>query len=122
MKIAMLTCLNSNTVCTGAACLRAFNERIRSFSRYKGRNDIELAAFMKCNGCETSGIPEEGRIYAADRLENGIQEKILRLSQEGIEAVHLGLCTKKKETMCPVIEKISEEIEKNGIQVIFGTH
>ena len=46
----MLNCLNSNKVCAGAACFTAFNKRIRSFERYQGM-DVEVAAFMRCNGC-----------------------------------------------------------------------
>ena len=55
---------------------------------------------MKCNGAKHLVSPEEAADLRRDeRLENGIQEKILRLSQEGIEAVHLGLCTNEKDIM-----------------------
>ena len=79
-KIAMLNCLNSNKVCAGAACFTAFNKRIRSFERYQGM-DVEVAAFMRCNGCEND--PE---------TDAGILEKVERLQQEGVETVHVN-CT-----------------------------
>ena len=50
-KIAMLNCLKSNRVCTGAACLKAFNERTDAFAMYQGEEAV-VSAFMRCNGCE----------------------------------------------------------------------
>ena len=81
-KIAMLNCLNSNKVCAGAACFTAFNKRIRSFERYQGM-DVEVAAFMRCNGCGND--PE---------TDAEILEKVERLQQEGVElkdAMHVDL-------------------------------
>ena len=49
-KIAILSCLKSNDVCAGCACLTAFNKRIRSFAPYEGE-DLELTAFMRCSPC-----------------------------------------------------------------------
>ena len=49
-KIAILTCIKSNSVCTGASCLKAMNERTRSFAPYKGE-PLQLMAFLHCNGC-----------------------------------------------------------------------
>ena len=110
-KIAMLNCLNSNKVCAGAACFTAFNKRIRSFERYQGM-DVEVAAFMRCNGCEND--PE---------TEAGILEKVERLQQEGVETVHVGICTKNKEGVrCKTIAKIMEMLEEKGMEVVDGTH
>ena len=110
-KIAMLTCLKANRVCTGAACFKAFNERRKGFELYSGQ-DVQVAAFMKCNGCDSDPTQDEG-----------IAEKVERLGKEKVEAVHLGVCTKKKDgSRCGNIVKIVEMIEKQGISVIDGTH
>ena len=104
----MLNCLNSNKVCAGAACFTAFNKRIRSFERYQGM-DVEVAAFMRCNGCGND--PE---------TDAGILEKVERLQQEGVETVHVGICTKNKEG--ETIAKIMEMLEEKGMEVVDGTH
>ena len=110
-KIAMLNCLNSNKVCAGAACFTAFNKRIRSFERYKGM-DVEVAAFMRCNGC--------GKDPRTDR---GMREKLDRLVSIGADAVHLGVCTKKRDgTRCPTITAVVQLLRERGIPCIDGTH
>lgn len=110
-KIAMLNCLKANEVCTGAACFKAFQEKSRSFARYKGE-DIAIAAFMRCNGCEKDPLTDKG-----------IQEKVERLHSEGVSAVHVGVCTKNRESeRCPTIQTIMEMLKKQGIQVVDGTH
>ena len=65
-KIAMLNCLNSNKVCAGAACFTAFNKRIRSFERYQGM-DVEVAAFMRCNGCGNDPETDAGILEKVER-------------------------------------------------------
>lgn len=110
-KIAMLNCLRANEVCAGAACMKAWNEKSKSFSRYGGE-ETELAAFMRCNGCGS----EPG-------LDKGLQEKINRLVKIGTDAVHVGVCTKNKEgERCETILKIMNLLEENGIAVVDGTH
>ena len=42
-KIVMLNCLRANSVCTGAACLQAFNAKTKTFARY-GDEPLELVA------------------------------------------------------------------------------
>ena len=107
----MLNCLKSNRVCTGAACLQALNERKKSFAQYKGQN-IELTAFMRCNGCD---IDPEG--------DKGIIEKMDRLQKIGTEVLHVGVCTVKKEGgECPTITKMIEMAQQRGIRVVRGTH
>ena len=48
-KIVMLNCLRANSVCTGAACLQAFNAKTKTFARY-GDEPLELVAFFRCKG------------------------------------------------------------------------
>lgn len=109
-KIALLTCLKANEVCTGAACFKAFNERSRHFESYQGE-DVQLVAFAKCNGCGSS-------------LESsGLQEKLQRLISIGTEVVHLGVCTKDREgNECGHITEIARILENSGIEVVRGTH
>ncbi|MDO4454063.1 MAG: CGGC domain-containing protein [Eubacteriales bacterium] len=110
-KIAMLNCLKSNEVCTGAACMKAFYERKKFFARYEGE-EVEVSAFFRCNGCGKN--PEE---------DAGMTEKLDRLVQEGITVVHTGVCTKKKDgTECGTITKLVEMIRQRGISVVRGTH
>ena len=44
-KIVILACQKANTVCTGAGCLKAFNQKTKSFARYQNE-EIELEAFF----------------------------------------------------------------------------
>ena len=41
-RIVILRCLRSNNVCTGAACMRAFNTKSGAFARY-GEEPLETA-------------------------------------------------------------------------------
>ena len=49
MKIAIMHCRDSSSVCTGAACFKAYNNCLKSFQQYEG-NKPELAAFFDCGG------------------------------------------------------------------------
>lgn len=110
-KIAILTCEKSNDVCTGASCLKAFNHRLKSFRRYENA-EIELMAFMKCNGCECD--------YDTD---SGYLEKLERIEQIGVEVVHVGVCTKGKDgSYCSKIDKIINDMKQRGIEIVDGTH
>ena len=110
-KIAMLNCLKANEVCTGAACMKAFNEKSRSFERYREEETV-VAAFMRCNGCDAH--PGEDK---------GLQEKLDRLVKEGVQAVHAGICTKDRQgEECPVITDILSARESRGIEGLRGTH
>ena len=101
-KIAILTCIKSNSVCTGASCLKAMNERTRSFAPYKGE-PLQLMAFLHCDP--------------------GFLEKLERLEQIGVEIVHAGICTRKHDgSECPQITKILSKMEEKGMKVVRGTH
>jgi predicted metal-binding protein len=109
-RIAILNCLKANDVCAGAACLKAFNSRSRHFEQY-GAEPIELVAMGRCNGCEV-GIDE------------GFQEKLDRIIEEGAEVCHLGVCTIKSETRqeCKTITEAANYLETHGVQIVRGTH
>ena len=79
-KIIMLNCLRANQVCTGAACLKAFNERTRTFAQY-GEEELFLQAFFRCNGCDEqgNGIWDEGMDEKLERME-GLHADAVRAS------------------------------------------
>ena len=63
---------------------------------------MTLTAFARCNGCE-AGIDE------------GFQEKLDRLVEEGTQVVHLGKCTDRKDTgPCPVIAQAADYLAAKG--------
>ena len=113
-KIAILTCLKANDVCTGASCLEAFFKKKAFFNQYK-KEDIKLVAFWTCN--------EEVLLN-----QEGLKEKLERILSMKTEIVHIGVCTKikdehsKKEIFCPKIEEIIRYLKDNNIKIIFGTH
>ena len=109
MTIAVMNCLKSNSVCTGAACLKAMNERIRSFEQYKDV-PLELVAFGRCSGCE-NGINEAG-----------FKEKLDRIVSEGAEVCHYGVCTVKEGKECPIMTDAANYLEEHGVKVFRGTH
>ena len=113
-KIGILTCLNSNDVCTRAGCLSAFRERRDFFSGYP--EDTILAAVMTCNGCKETNAKEPAE-------DEGILEKADRLVSEKISVIHVGVCRLNEEKKeCPRITQICGLIEERGIKVIRGTH
>ena len=79
------------------------------FCPYEGQ-EVPLTAFARCNGCE-AGIDE------------GFQEKLDRLVEEGTQVVHLGKCTDRKDTgPCPVIAQAADYLAAKGIRIVHGTH
>ena len=110
MKIAILNCLDANDVCTGAACLKALNNRSRHFAQY-GEEPLELVAMARCNGCEAG-------------IDDGFREKLDRIVQEGAEVCHLGVCTRKHATdqECEIITAAAGYLEARGVKMVRGTH
>ncbi len=112
-KIVILTCKKSSVVCTGAGCLKAFNQKTKSFERY-GDEQLELEAFFHCNGCD-----ENGRGIWDD----GMKEKVERLLSIHPDAVHMGVCTKLKDkSRCPTIQRVADLLKQQGAVLVDGTH
>lgn len=112
-NIAILTCLKACSVCTGAGCLNAWNQRSQGFAPYQGK-PVQLCAFLHCNGCETPPLEDPGML-----------EKLDRLSAMKVDTVHLGICTRteqKGHKLCPTIAALWKELSCRGIQVVEGTH
>lgn len=59
-RIVMLNCLRANSVCTGAACLQAFNAKTKTFARY-GDEPLELVAFFAATGAMHHRTTQEWR-------------------------------------------------------------
>lgn len=112
-RIAMITCPQSEDVCTSAACLQAFNKRTHQFARY-GKEDLEIVAYMKCSGC--------GHLPGNDK---GLDGKINRILQMKPDTVHLGICCchdGKSKELCQEIIEICKILEEHHIPIIRGTH
>lgn len=111
MKLAILNCRKADEVCAGCGCLRAFFGRTGAFARYESA-PMELIAFLRCNGCGRK--PEE---------DAGMLEKLERLKTEGVEIVHLGICTRSAEKgECPTITRLAAMLTERGMAVVRGTH
>lgn len=115
-KVAILRCLITSASCAGSGCLKALNNKEKSFAGY-GDEDVRLMAMWTCNGC------------GASKLENqeGIRKKIDRMKTLEIDALHLSHCTHKKKAdgskyLCPTIKKIADELAAAGIAIVDGTH
>ena len=106
-KIAILHCLKSGNVCTGAACFRSFYDRKKAFEQYQGQN-VELSAYFDCNGCE------------ADKLTDpGFTEKLERMRQEHVDRIHIALCCVKR---CPQLEQLKSAMDRAGLSYVEGSH
>lgn len=115
-RIAILRCLESNSVCTGHACLNAWQHRTGAFSHY-GDEPIELVAFWSCNGCGPDALKNQ----------QGIEEKIAKIIALAPAALHVGKCAytrnaQGESVLCPVMERIIKRLEGHGIEVVCGTH
>lgn len=112
-RIVFLTCPKAESVCTGAACFEAMHRKTHAFARYKGET-LEVAAFMKCSGCD---------VFPGS--DAGLDEKIERILSIAPDAVHLGICTMhdgKGEDVCEEIKAIARIFQNKNIPVIRGTH
>ena len=117
-KIVILRGLKSNDVCTGASCLQAFYDRTGKFKVYDIDENLQLAAFFSCNGCDDVRFQNQ----------KGLEEKLERILALNPSAVHIGICTQiyNKSTgqkqECDKINEISKYIQAKGVNVIRGTH
>lgn len=114
-KIAILTCLKSNDVCTRIGCLDAMTHRIGTFAIYK-QDNIELVALLTCHGCKRMKF----------RKKEGMQEKLSAIAAAEITAVHIGRCCWQRKNgisqKCRYIKRMEKWLLKHHIHVIWGTH
>lgn len=113
-KIVILRCLRSEENCTGAACFQAFNNRSSQFARY-GDEEIQLVAFMACNGCRKLTLGDS----------SGLEEKIERILSIKPDVVHVGICCKTRtddNEYCPEVLRLVDIFRNHGIEIVWGTH
>ena len=113
-KIGILRCLRSEENCTGAACFQAFNNRSSQFARY-GDEEIQLVAFMACNGCRKLTLGDS----------SGLEEKIERILSIKPDVVHVGICCKTRtddNEYCPEVLRLVDIFRNHGIEIVWGTH
>ena len=112
-KIAILTCLEAtSSVCASVGCFSAFNNKTGAFKPYL-EEDIVLSGFFQCNGC--------GQNLSND---DGLKEKVERVISIKPDIIHVGICTKKRDSnkYCQTINELIAEFESHNIQIVFGTH
>jgi predicted metal-binding protein len=106
MKIAIGMCGKTSGRCSTMGCFKAYNNKDKHFTAYKGIN-TELMSFFSCNMCFEDGELKLKKI--AKKLQNNEVDKL-----------HLGACAVKcKEDKLEEIKKVFTDL---GIDVIEGTH
>ena len=89
MKIAIVVLEDTMKRCTGGGCMNAFFNRIDSFARYAGQENVELVAYTHNGG--------------------DIEKKIDTLIKKGVDVVHLSSCIRGKDQN---YEKFAEHLSK----------
>lgn len=115
-RIAIVRCLRSNDVCTGAGCLAALRNHAGAFARYE-KEPLQLVAFCSCNGC--------GDLLLENRA--GLQEKLEMLKLLEPDAVHIGVCARRRDergavVLCDKIKAMALALQRQGIEIVAGTH
>ncbi len=98
MKIAIIVREETLQRCTGGGCMNAFTQRLDSFARYAGRDDVELVAFTHNGG--------------------DLEKKIAALKKKAVEVVHLSSCIRGKD---PEYEQLARRLAKD-FAVVGYTH
>lgn len=115
-RIAILRCLRSNDVCTGAGCLAALQRRAGAFARYD-EEALQLVAFCSCNGCQDALLENQA----------GLREKLEMLQALEPDAVHIGVCARRRDesgrlVLCGKIKAMALVLKQQGIAIVVGTH
>lgn len=103
-KIAIYVCGDVSNRCTANGCMRVFNQKEDSFSRYEG-TEIQLVAFNNCSGCENDPI-------------DSLDVKIEKLKKAEVDVIHISTCIRGR---CDNYEKIVNKFAKH-FDVIGYTH
>lgn len=111
-RIAIFTCLKTAEGCAGCGCMKAYHRKTGTFEEYKDK-EVELLSFFHCSHCIDEMEPEK---------DEGLEKKLDRLVKEGVEKVHVGICTRKDGVKCPGAARIEALLLERGIAVIQGTH
>ncbi len=106
MKISIGVCERVNGRCSSMGCFRAYNNKDKHFERY-GDIETELLAYFSCSICSTDSKDNITKIAG-------------RLSDSGVEVVHLGACAVKCKA--ERLDEIKEVFTSLGINIVEGTH
>lgn len=107
INIAVVRCNIVSETCPGTGCLKAYNDKRLYFERYKDKK-VELIGFFTCGGCS-------GR---------RVHRLVQTLKNFDIKVIHLASCMLFEDDYpkCPFKEIIKKDIEKQGVEVVEGTH
>ena len=95
MKVAIMVYEDTMQRCTGSGCLNAFFNKIDSFARYEGQDDVELVSFTHGGG--------------------DLDKKIEMWRKKGVDVVHLSSCTRSKdENYVALAQKLSQDFAVVG--------
>lgn len=106
-KIAVMHCRKIGRDCTGSGCFSAFYEHRGAFAQWQGQ-DVQLAAFFDCSGCD-----------ADKHSDPDFLKKLNRLKELNIRCLHLATCCVKH---CQQLSEIQAELGKEGIPFVTGSH
>lgn len=65
-----------------------------------------------------------GGCHSDPMSDPGLAEKLQRLTEIGVDTVHLGVCAVKHETgvLCPTMKTLAEMLQQRGMEIVEGTH
>lgn len=107
MAIAIMSCRKLINKCAGTKCFEVYHENKDAFSEYKDKNEM-LVSFFHCVGCNETLFKDEDW-----------QHKIKQLKNSNVKIIHMAKCI---EVECDDLEKHRRILEKEGFEVVNGTH
>lgn len=75
VKIAILVRVETSQKCTGAGCLKSFNQKTESFARYQ-EIEVELVGFFHSGG--------------------DLEHKLQKMKDAGVDVLHVSTCMRAK--------------------------
>lgn len=94
IKIAILVREETSARCTGKGCLKSFNNKTDSFSRYLS-HDIELVGFFHSGG--------------------DLDYKLAKMKEAGVQVIHVSTCMRGKyDGYEDLVKKISTDFDVIG--------
>ena len=75
IKIAILVREETSQICIGVGCLKSFNQKTESFSRYKD-TEVELVGFFHSGG--------------------DLEGKLKKMKKAGVDVLHVSTCMRAK--------------------------
>ena len=110
-KIVILTCKKASRVCTGAACLKAFNQKTKTFEQYLDE-PIELEAFSSA----AAALKKQGRNLGRGNGGKG------RTPVEYPSVSSYDVFKKKKGSSMSYIQRVADRLKEQGAVLVDGSH